>query len=324
MLELLNLKFIQNNKNIKKIQIIIFSVITFLPPYILGTYLYFTNYINPEHLAGYMMILPISAVSISKLFTEGKGNGKHKFYRNISFFFLLYSILFLALIFKLISGGTYSTLSDGLLFVSSIYVVYFCFLSDDLYIFKNISGNIKLIVYFIFVRLLYAYIICIAYRVKLDLQQLAYCIFLPFTFFIVVYMFIGEEYGWRYFLQKILFCKFGRRRGVILLGVIWGLWHLPLQFILYSPDTPFLGAITHMIDTVGFSIFIGYVYLKTDNIIFCSFIHFLNNALTSIIPESVSKQPSPYPYYYDILIILIFSLVIYVPFIFTKEYKQEE
>lgn len=37
----------------------------------------------------------------------------------------------------------------------------------------------------------------------------------------------GEEYGWRGFLQDEL-VKLGKRHGVLLVGLIWGLWHLPV------------------------------------------------------------------------------------------------
>lgn len=49
--------------------------------------------------------------------------------------------------------------------------------------------------------------------------------------------FFGEEYGWRYFFQPALQKKYGLRKGVILLGVLWGLWHIPLNFLYYSPKT---------------------------------------------------------------------------------------
>ena len=38
---------------------------------------------------------------------------------------------------------------------------------------------------------------------------------------------LGEETGWRGWLQSALE-PLGRRRGIVLTGVIWGLWHAPL------------------------------------------------------------------------------------------------
>ena len=35
----------------------------------------------------------------------------------------------------------------------------------------------------------------------------------------------GEEYGWRVFLQDRLLPLFGGYKGVLLLGIIWGIWH---------------------------------------------------------------------------------------------------
>lgn len=43
-------------------------------------------------------------------------------------------------------------------------------------------------------------------------------------------VFFGEEYGWRYFLWPKLQNRFGKRKGVLLLRILWGLWHLPLNF----------------------------------------------------------------------------------------------
>lgn len=49
-------------------------------------------------------------------------------------------------------------------------------------------------------------------------------------------LFFGEEYGWRGFLQEKMQKKFGKRMGVILLGIVWELWHIPLWFTIYHVD----------------------------------------------------------------------------------------
>ncbi|MFQ9495517.1 MAG: CPBP family intramembrane glutamic endopeptidase [Dorea longicatena] len=48
-------------------------------------------------------------------------------------------------------------------------------------------------------------------------------------------MFFGEEYAWRGCLQGRLQNIFGKRMGVILLGIIWELWHMPLWFQISEP-----------------------------------------------------------------------------------------
>jgi len=50
----------------------------------------------------------------------------------------------------------------------------------------------------------------------------------PIFLMMSIYMFFGEEYGWRFFLQNIFFDKFGKKLGVLVLDVCWSLWHLPL------------------------------------------------------------------------------------------------
>jgi membrane protease YdiL (CAAX protease family) len=48
----------------------------------------------------------------------------------------------------------------------------------------------------------------------------------------------GEEYGWRGYLQSELI-KIGKRRGVLLLGLIWGAWHYPVIWMGHNyPGQP--------------------------------------------------------------------------------------
>lgn len=52
---------------------------------------------------------------------------------------------------------------------------------------------------------------------------------LSINFFFVFTAFFGEEYGWRYYFTPFLQKHFGKVNGVLLQGVLWGLWHLPIN-----------------------------------------------------------------------------------------------
>ncbi len=55
---------------------------------------------------------------------------------------------------------------------------------------------------------------------------------------------VGEEVGWRGFLQKKLIPRIGLPFGIVLLGFIWAHWHTPLILLGYNyPETPILGAL---------------------------------------------------------------------------------
>lgn len=95
----------------------------------------------------------------------------------------------------------------------------------------------------------------------------------PLTFL----AFWGEEYGWRYYLQGILQKKFGLRLGVLILGVVWGLWHFGLDMMFYTTTTGPVYLISQIITCISLGIFFGYVYMKTQNIWVVALMHFINN-----------------------------------------------
>ena len=101
---------------------------------------------------------------------------------------------------------------------------------------------------------------------------------LPFSFFVTWIAFFGEEYGWRYYLQPILQNKFGLRRGVLILGVAWGIWHLGLDFMFYtSVEAGPIYLILQIITCISLGIFFGYAYMKTRNIWALSLMHLIND-----------------------------------------------
>ncbi len=83
----------------------------------------------------------------------------------------------------------------------------------------------------------------------------------------------GEEYGWRVYLQGQL-TRLGKKRGVLMVGLIWGAWHYPMIWMGYNyPGQPVAGTIMMTILCVLFAYVLGYAMLKTGSIWLVAFIH---------------------------------------------------
>lgn len=87
----------------------------------------------------------------------------------------------------------------------------------------------------------------------------------------------GEEYGWRGYLQGEL-TKLGRIKGVLLVGVIWGIWHAPAVVMGHNyPGHPVLGPIAFLVFNLILSILLGYIMLKTGSVWQVAFAHAIIN-----------------------------------------------
>ena len=87
----------------------------------------------------------------------------------------------------------------------------------------------------------------------------------------------GEEYGWRGYLQGTLE-RMGRVRGVLLVGLIWGIWHVPAVLLGHNyPGRPLLGSLLMIAYSVLMGFVFGYVMLKTRAIWLVAFLHAVNN-----------------------------------------------
>lgn len=86
---------------------------------------------------------------------------------------------------------------------------------------------------------------------------------------------LGEEYGWRGYLQPALY-GLGRARGVALVGVIWGIWHWPVIWMGYNyPGHPYLGSLLMVLFSVGLAFLLGYAVLKARGVWIAAFLHAL-------------------------------------------------
>lgn len=133
-------------------------------------------------------------------------------------------------------------------------------------------------------------------------------------------IFFGEEYGWRYFLQTAMQERIGKRKGVIVVGLLWGIWHLPLNMFYYSPETSFYSVINQLIVCIGYSVFFGFVYMKTENIWAVTIIHYINNNLGYALYKGNSTNMI-FTWQAVLFNLLLFSMV-YIPFLLAKEYRE--
>ena len=105
---------------------------------------------------------------------------------------------------------------------------------------------------------------------------------------------LGEEIGWRGFLYPQLKARFGRRKGWILGGVIWGAWHWPLIWLIgyeYGaaagnavgyPGFPVSGMLLFCVITVGWGILHDRLYEKSGSIWVPSILHGAINAAAAL------------------------------------------
>jgi membrane protease YdiL (CAAX protease family) len=103
----------------------------------------------------------------------------------------------------------------------------------------------------------------------------------------------GEEYGWRGYLQSEL-VKIGKVRGVLLLGLIWSVWHYPVIWMGHNyPGEPLWGTLLMTVYTTSLAFVLGYVMLKTGSIWLVAFLHALNNQAGSYFLALVYQPGSP-------------------------------
>lgn len=93
-----------------------------------------------------------------------------------------------------------------------------------------------------------------------------------FYTFVAIFMGLGEEIGWRGFLFPELKKSLGRTKGVLLGGVIHGVWHFPLMLLIgyeYGKNyigSPLLGLLAFCIFTVTTGIISDYLYERSRSI----------------------------------------------------------
>jgi membrane protease YdiL (CAAX protease family) len=104
----------------------------------------------------------------------------------------------------------------------------------------------------------------------------------------------GEEIGWRGYALPRLGALFGFAKGSLLLGVIWGLWHLPLYYYAaalrtYGQSCPF-----SILVTISISVAMAWLYVNTGGSLFlATLMHWSINQTLRLAPPSFPSAGNP-------------------------------
>jgi membrane protease YdiL (CAAX protease family) len=107
----------------------------------------------------------------------------------------------------------------------------------------------------------------------------------------------GEEFGWRGYLQPKLM-HLGQRRAMLLMGLIWGVWHWPVilmghNYGLDYPGAPFLGPLAMVWFTLVLGTFLGWVTLRAESVWPAVIGHAAINGMANLGVIFVQGEPNP-------------------------------
>jgi membrane protease YdiL (CAAX protease family) len=127
-------------------------------------------------------------------------------------------------------------------------------------------------------------------------------------------IYFGEEFGWRAYLLPKLMERFtgaepgsapaedpaqaalyaaGARKAALLVGVIWGVWHWPGQFLSMKvdPTIPLLNPLVFLVSTCALSVLLCWATLRSGSVWPASIGHGTINQI-SVLAKSLLKGPA--------------------------------
>src|SRR5882762_9113096 len=97
----------------------------------------------------------------------------------------------------------------------------------------------------------------------------------------------GEEIGWRGYALPRLAARFGLGRASILLGLMWGSWHLP-QFFIPEADTYGQSFVVYVLQVTALSVAMAWLYAHSNgSLLLVMLLHAAANNAKDIVPSAL-------------------------------------
>ena len=322
---------------VEKRQLIIFGLVAFVLPYLLGIPMGLAYHAGSDVSAfpSAQMFYPAAGAILAILLTRREDKTiPRKFY--ICFLLVTVLMALCALASAIAPALPWAAASNGVIMVGSVLCWVFYFLDGKA---RRTAWGMRLnrwvfavfavfaVLYFVRIVLLSGLMILVdptlAKAESTSVDPLYFTIMLvnmPLNFLLVYTAFFGEEYGWRGFLQPLLQKRFALRGGILVLGVAWGLWHLPINIFFYSPATWGLSVVNQIVLCICYSVFFGFAYMKTKSIWAPVLIHFFNNNAITLFtdPNAIQNQVLDWT---SVLLGFVVLAVLYLPFFASRVFR---
>ena len=130
---------------------------------------------------------------------------------------------------------------------------------------------------------------------------------------------LGEEIGWRGFLQQEL-GHLGLWKSGLLIGFIWGLWHAPLVIQGYNfPQNPLIGVVMMAVATTPLGMIMSYFVARSRTVMSAGFFHGVFNAVAGITIAVVSPYTDYIHNPFGIVAIGVYSAVALLIYLLYKD-----
>lgn len=135
---------------------------------------------------------------------------------------------------------------------------------------------------------------------------------------------VNEEFGFRGYSLDKLFARFGYAKASLILGFIWGIWHLPWYFtpgqVQYELlQSSLFDAFMFIPATILLSFVVSFVYLNTNRSILAgAIVHMMSNLITSQILSPYTTQMGITIRYVS----MFFCSLVTIYSLFSKRFKE--
>lgn len=120
---------------------------------------------------------------------------------------------------------------------------------------------------------------------------------------------LGEEFGWRGYLMPALAARLNWCLASLVIGMVWGCWHLPLFFLAGTAQAQ-MPLPVFMLNIMAGSVLFGWLYVRTQGSVLPALVlHTSLNAwagILGIVPTAAGSLP--YLLVTGLLVILAFGL----------------